>query len=50
LGRTIGNVGGIEMNLMTNNTPDEIKAYVGALLPETTNRTGQSYRPHKTTR
>jgi uroporphyrinogen decarboxylase len=33
-GDRIGNFGGIEMNIMTLNTPDEVKAYVRKLLPK----------------
>ncbi len=33
-GDRIGNFGGIEMNIMTLNTPDEVKAYVRNLLPK----------------
>lgn len=33
-GDRIGNFGGIEMNIMTLNTPDEVKAYVHKLLPK----------------
>ncbi len=33
-GDRIGNFGGIEMNIMTLNTPDEVKAYVRELLPK----------------
>lgn len=33
-GDRIGNFGGIEMNIMTLNTPEEVKAYVRALLPK----------------
>jgi len=33
-GDRIGNFGGIEMNIMTLNTPDEVKDYVRALLPK----------------
>ena len=30
----IGNFGGIEMNIMTLNTPEEVKQYVRDLLPK----------------
>ena len=33
-GDRIGNFGGIEMNIMTRNTPEEVKAYVRNLLPK----------------
>ena len=33
-GDRIGNFGGVEMNVMTLNTPDEVKAYIRALLPK----------------
>jgi len=33
-GDRIGNFGGVEMNVLTVNTPDEVKAYVRALLPK----------------
>jgi len=33
-GDRIGNFGGIEMNIMTLNTPDEVKAYIRKLLPK----------------
>ena len=33
-GDRIGNFGGIEMNIMTLNTPDEVKVYVSELLPK----------------
>ena len=33
-GDRIGNFGGVEMNLLTQNTPDEVKAYVRELLPK----------------
>jgi uroporphyrinogen decarboxylase len=33
-GDRIGNFGGIEMNIMTLNTPDEVKQYVRDLLPK----------------
>ena len=33
-GDRIGNFGGIEMNIMTLNTPEEVKAYVRTLLPK----------------
>ena len=33
-GDRIGNFGGIEMNIMTLNTPEEVKAYIHKLLPK----------------
>jgi uroporphyrinogen decarboxylase len=33
-GDRIGNFGGVEMNIMTLNTPDEVKAYIRNLLPK----------------
>jgi uroporphyrinogen decarboxylase len=39
-GDRIGNFGGIEMNIMTLNTPDEVKAYVRKLLPKIEGRGG----------
>jgi len=39
-GDRIGNFGGVEMNIMTLNTPDEVKAYVRALLPKVEGRGG----------
>jgi len=33
-GDRIGNFGGVEMNVLTLNTPDEVKAYVRELLPK----------------
>ncbi len=33
-GDRIGNFGGVEMNMMTLNTPDEVKEYVHTLLPK----------------
>lgn len=39
-GDRIGNFGGVEMNLLTNNTPDEVKAYVLDLLRRITGRGG----------
>jgi uroporphyrinogen decarboxylase len=39
-GDRIGNFGGVEMNIMTLNTPDEVKAYVRALLPKVEGHSG----------
>lgn len=39
-GGRIGNFGGIEMNIMTLGTPDEVKAYVRNLLPKIEGRGG----------
>jgi len=39
-GDRIGNFGGIEMNIMTLNTPEEVKAYVRDLLPKIEARGG----------
>lgn len=39
-GDRIGNFGGIEMNIMTLNTPDEVKTYVRSLLPKIEGRGG----------
>jgi uroporphyrinogen decarboxylase len=33
-GDRIGNFGGVEMDIMTRNTPDEVKAYIRELLPK----------------
>lgn len=39
-GDRIGNFGGVEMNLMSRNTPAEVKAYVHALLPRVIHQAG----------
>jgi uroporphyrinogen decarboxylase len=39
-GDRIGNFGGVEMNIMTLGTPDEVKAYVRELLPKIEGRGG----------
>jgi uroporphyrinogen decarboxylase len=39
-GDRIGNFGGVEMNMMTINTPEEVKAYVHALLPKVVDHGG----------
>lgn len=39
-GDRIGNFGGVEMNVMTLNTPDEVKKYVRDLLPKVEGRGG----------
>lgn len=39
-GDRIGNFGGVDMNVLTNDTPDEVKAYMNALLPKLKGRGG----------
>lgn len=41
-GGRIGNFGGVEMNIMTLSTPDEVKAYVRNLLPKITGHGGMA--------